>query len=289
MKRNMVGIVILNYNSWGESVECIESIVNHTKAEYKIYLIDNHSTVSMTQAQQIKLKELGAVVFLNTENRGYAAGNNIGLQMAAEDGCDQMMVCNPDVRFVDNSIGVLCQFAATQNDAAIVGPLLYDEDGKYHPTSMRIKLTASGKIKNMFLSTPFRPLFRKFENAFYSSEPFSKPEKVFSVAGSCFLITQKGYAQVFPFDENTFLYEEEYILGCRIEGKGLSAYVVPETKVIHSYAASTGGINAFSYKCLVESEQYYLGHYLHTNKTMLWLIRLLRRINWNIRYKRVKR
>ena len=42
----MVGIVILNYNSWDDTRECIKSIQNAEQMlDYRIYLVDNCSPV----------------------------------------------------------------------------------------------------------------------------------------------------------------------------------------------------------------------------------------------------
>ena len=119
---------------------------------------------------------------------------------------------------------------------------------------MLSKLTALGKIKNMMLKTPLNFLLKKFEKSFIMYEEPEQPLKVFSVSGCCFLITRDCYERVFPFDEHTFLYEEEYILGCKLEDKGIDAFILPNAKIIHSEAVSTGGMNEFSYRCLIDSE-----------------------------------
>ena len=42
----MVGIVILNYNSWADTVACVDSIHEaEKKLEFRIYLVDNCSPV----------------------------------------------------------------------------------------------------------------------------------------------------------------------------------------------------------------------------------------------------
>ena len=115
----------------------------------------------------------------NTSNSGYAAGNNVGLKVAYEDGSDLFLISNSDVLVEDASIDMLCDFALKTSGAGVVGPLIYDTEGRRQPIHMLSKLTAVGKIKNMLLSTPLRSLFRKFEKGFVTRERPEYPIKVF--------------------------------------------------------------------------------------------------------------
>lgn len=284
----MLGIIILNYNTWEESIRCVESIIQNTKIPFQVYLVDNFSTRKLSETEKEKLNLLNVELIYNKKNSGYAAGNNVGLKKAYQDGCNQFLISNSDILVKDNSIDKMCEFAQSSEDIGVVGPLIFDPEGNQQPIYMLSKLTAVGKIKNMMLSTPIRKAFKKFEDGFVMYEKPSKPMKVFGVSGCCFLITKCCYENVFPFDEHTFLYEEEYILGCRLEEKRISAYILPNSYIIHAEGVSTGGISEFSYSCLMESEQYYLKNYLHSNVIMRWLIKCLRQLNWHLIYKRAR-
>ena len=39
----LVNIIILNYNSWEDTIECIESVLNSTYKNFQIFLVDNNS------------------------------------------------------------------------------------------------------------------------------------------------------------------------------------------------------------------------------------------------------
>lgn len=281
----MLGIVILNYNTWDESIQCIESMRKNISLSNRIYLVDNLSPKKPSEEILGLISKYDVELIYNTVNSGYAAGNNVGLKKAYEDGCDAFLISNSDVLINDDSIDLMNQFALEHTGVGVVGPIIYDVNGVRQPIHMLSKLTASGKIKNMLLSTPLKPLFRKFQKGFVTYEKPTEPLKVFGVSGCCFLITKKCYESVFPFDENTFLYEEEYILGCRLEEKDIEAYILPGAQIVHAEAVSTGGMSKFSYNCLIESEQYYLKEYIHSNAFMRSIIKLLREINWIIRYK----
>ena len=147
---------------------------------------------------------------------------------------------------------------------------------------MLTKLTAWGKIKNMCLHTPFGFLFKKFKNEFICDHQLDKPLKVFGVSGCCFMMSRDCAEYLYPLDERTFLYEEEYIIGAILENSKYSVFVIPNTYVIHAQGVSTGKISKFSYNCLIESEQLYLKEYLHTNIVMRYVIFALRKLLLNI-------
>ncbi len=282
----MIGIVILNYNTWDESIHCVESIAQTTNVEYRVYLVDNQSPIEAAAAQLQRLRDMGVIIIVNPSNNGYAAGNNVGLKRAYDDGCDMFLISNSDVLFQDDSIAQMYRFASENQNVGVVGPIIYDLAGTQQPIHMICRLTAVGKIKNMMLHTPLRALFKSFEQSFVMHRVPDQPLKVFGVSGCCLLITKDCYEKVFPYDEHTFLYEEEVILGVRMEDEGIDTYVLPTAHIIHAEAVATGGMSAFSYNCLVESEQYYLKEYIHSSLFMRGLLKAIRKVNWHLIYKK---
>lgn len=275
-----IGIIILNYNTWKESINCIESIFKYCSSNYKIYFVDNKSSIPMTKEfQNLMFQYNDRIKYIVAKNNsGYSAGNNIGLNEAMKDNCNYFFICNSDVLFVDNTIEKMIRFMKSDDTIGIVGPQIYDLDGKFMPFNMLCKLTAIGKIKNMMLKTPMRVFLTKFRESFYLEEELTNCKKVFGVSGCCFLVSKKCLEYLYPLDEQTFLYEEEYIIGTILEKSQFDIYIIPDTRVIHAHGASTQGITKFSYKCLMESEQYYLKEYLHTNVFMRIIIYLIRKL-----------
>lgn len=280
MKKKVIGVIILNFNTWSETVTCVESIIKNKNSEVvRIYVVDNCSPQKPSSEQLIYLQSLTEVtVIFHDKNNGYSAGNNVGIRHALEDGCDYFVITNSDVIFVDNSLHEMKAFFDSHKDVGIVGPQIYDENNNFHQIMMLKKLTASGKILNMLLKTPLAFLSRKFERSFIRKEQLDKPLKVFGVSGCCFMVTRDCMMYLFPLDERTFLYEEEYIIGARLENSQYSVYVIPNTHVIHAQGLSTGRLSQFTYNCLIQSEQLYLKEYLKTNLLVRILIKKIRKL-----------
>ena len=94
--RNIV--VVLNYNDWEETTRFCKAVEIFNTVN-NILVIDNSST----DDSQEKLKQLesGKITILNaSQNKGYAAGNNVGLKFILDKGWQgNIIVSNPDIYF----------------------------------------------------------------------------------------------------------------------------------------------------------------------------------------------
>ena len=83
----MIGIIILNYNSWEQARQCINSILKaEDRIKINIYLVDNASTKRPENEILEFLKNNKVTLISNPDNKGYAAGNNVGIRCALNDG-----------------------------------------------------------------------------------------------------------------------------------------------------------------------------------------------------------
>lgn len=276
----LLGIVILNYNTWKETYTCVNSIEKFYKeSSYKIYIVDNCSSEKISDEMKAELLSYGNIeIIYNKENRGFAAGNNVGLKKAMEDKCTHFLICNSDIIIVDQSISHMCSYINENLKVGIVGPQIYDINNRFQPFYMLCELDGMGKLKNMMLKTPFKIFLKRFEHNFIRKEEISEPLDVFGVSGCCFMVSERCIKEVYPLDEHTFLYEEEYILGYKMKKSNYKIRIIPKTHIVHVHGVSTGRISAFSYQCMIDSEQYYLKEYLHTNiflRKLIWVIRMI--------------
>src|SRR5687767_2137368 len=100
----MVAIVLVNYQSYEDTFECIESIISSDEQGYRIFVVDNSTLKTKqsafisrvnallasstdknldlvtTEAACFQLNRVKQIVTLiNAENKGFAAANNIVL------------------------------------------------------------------------------------------------------------------------------------------------------------------------------------------------------------------
>ena len=267
----MTGIIILNYQAWETSLKCMKSAAKTLKGEpYAIYLVDNASTEPMPES----VKEyIGAhqVCFLQSPvNGGYASGNNIGIKKALADGCEYLLVTNNDILFGRDAIQNMADYLKRHPDTGITGPKVMTEDGKVHYSCCSRKT----EMKDIFgIFTAAKLIFRRQWRSYYclDQDP-DEGRDVYYVSGCCFMMSAACAGKITPLDEHTVLYDEELIIGIRMEEAGLKTHYCPKARVLHRHGHTTEKAKPFMFQCICQSELYYCSHYLHAKRWQLFLL-----------------
>mgnify|MGYP004701656425 FL=1 len=278
----MIGIVILNYETWDVTLQCMESIMEAENEEMiRIYLVDNASTRKKPKEIDRFIEQHSVTYIEAAENRGYAAGNNLGICRALEDQCTYVLITNNDIRFRSAAIHRMKQLLESSDRIGIVGPQVVGLDGIHQPS---VAMYRTGIREIFHFYTGFRCFHRKAMREYQGMDQDAGGQyPVYHVSGCCFLMNRKAVETLYPLDENTFLYDEELIIGIRMEQAGLQTWYCGTAVVEHHHGYTTQKNSAFMQKCIRESEQYYCREYLQANKIILYLLFGYRKILQNIR------
>ena len=84
-----VPVILLNYNSSADCTKCVSDLKRQEGVELEIIIVDNCSQKEDASAVEQLAAEQGCTFIAAKENRGYNAGNNIGLRYAANKGNDE--------------------------------------------------------------------------------------------------------------------------------------------------------------------------------------------------------
>ena len=264
-----IGIVILNYITWQETNNCIASIQEcEVIPKAQIYVVDNASP----NFQDSKSVYFGENIHFiaNKENTGYAAGNNVGIAQALEDGCDYILISNNDVLYERDSIRLMWQYLESHREYGIVAPCILDQNRNI----TRCHFLKKVEYKDIWATqTIIRYWYKRATDKVYGKyENYQSERDIFAACGCCFMMTAECAEKVTPLDENTFLYEEENILGIRMEQQGIKTRYLPYSKVVHNHDQTTKLVKPFALICWACSEIYYLSEYLSINS---WKVRFL--------------
>lgn len=292
-------VIILNYNNYKDTINCIESVERYNTSSIKYIVVDNGSTAPgcvdalqhyfvgrfednylVTNDSRFVSTLPYVTLFINEKNEGYARGNNIGLKMAYNDSTiDNVMVLNNDILFVEDIIPELERTLNTIPDAAIVSPLLYKKnmvDIDY--TCARRKSTLYEEVLyNMFHWIVPKYVEKKLSRRYILLN--SSDDNLFSIdlpSGSCMLSTKELFQRIDSFDPNTFLYWEEQILCDKIERINKKNYIRKDLKCIHLGGASTSMSvkSMFTIKCGNDSSIYYWKNYAHASRMEMLFLRI---------------
>ncbi len=261
---NRLGLVILNYMTYFQTIESVDSALRTSQSLYRLYIVDNDSpNESLVILEKHFPPNDGKVVLIKSDrNGGFSYGNNVGLRRALADGCDIVILSNNDIVFELGTIDALADFMEEHPEAGMVGPRILNMDGSlflesryFIPIGVREKLFALTKWKRADYGKIYRKVFRP-------DLPFDRIARVFSVHGCCFALSRAFVDRVGPLDEEVFLFEEEFILGKKLAASGFSAFFIP-ADVIHKHSQTIRHIGAMQLIHFVESEIYYCRTYLY--------------------------
>lgn len=279
----MIGIVIVNYNTYEKTIKCIECIKKFTSLPYKIYIVDNCSKDGSGEKLIKQYRNISDIeVILSKRNRGYSAGNNIGIFRAQKDNIEKIVILNSDVFFQNDCIGIMYK-KMQETKCAVIGPKLYD----LYKCNIQLIRKCYDFKKCFFDRKPF--LYFKFINdnleVNYKIDDWDKPlEFTGMVAGCCFMIDMKIFEEIGFFDEKVFLYAEEYIISKKLKNLNYKTYYEPNAIAIHEHAASTKKEgNAFINYHRYLSAIYYLVKYCNINMIQKILIFLQMQFNYGAR------
>lgn len=257
----MIGMIVLNYQTWKETINCVESILINSKIDLHIYVIDNKSTNDAFDILASKYVDNEKVTVIQSgRNGGYSYGNNCGITYAIKDGCNAALICNNDIIFLPESIEKMYKLLYSDSNIGVVASTLIDNKGNIQPRGFK-KIPCHKQALSLWMDKFLKKDILKN----YKIVEANEPSQAFRVNGACFVIKMDVYNLIGKFDENTFLYYEESIIGSFLENTNYKAYFHDEAKVIHDHSATISMQKAICYKELVKSELYYYKKYNKTN------------------------
>lgn len=215
--KNMnIGIVVLNYKNYQLTSECVENLVN-LGIDAHIVIIDNCSP----NESYLKLKNKFDLypyvdVLKSDKNGGYAAGNNVGARyLINQYNVDAVSILNPDIMISYNSFFEnLYKKLFRDDDYAVISGICIQNE-IFNMGYCCWKLPSAGEL----LKLRFRALHKKtrLKLPLISKVISEGLIQTDCLVGCCFMIKSKYLQQIGYFDEHTFLYNEENILGWEIK------------------------------------------------------------------------
>ena len=146
-----VTIIIVNYNRFDLTENCIKSIYQYTKnISFEIILVDNDSKIGTSQAIEEKYPEV--IWIRNKTNTGFANANNQGLEIAKG---DYILFLNNDTLFIENSLLEICNFYDTLFTPALIGCRLLNSDYTHQDSVIEFDNILNLMGENFFLYQSF--------------------------------------------------------------------------------------------------------------------------------------
>ena len=267
----MVAIVILNWNGWEDTIECLESLYQIDYSNYRIVLVDNNSSNESPlkikdyaegkikvesnffeyneNNKPIQIKEYSKeesesitnkkdltgnnlILIKNDTNYGFAEGNNIGIRYALQTlNADYVLLLNNDTIVDKDFLEEMVSLGEVDENIGIIGPKIY------YYNDPDIIWCIGGKI-DWKLARGLHIGTNEVDNGQYN-----RTEEFDYVSGSAFLVKREVIDRVGLMDKKFFLYFEETDLALRASKNGYKSVYAPEAKIWHKVSKSGGGLS----------------------------------------------
>ena len=231
----LVCIIIVNYNGWRDTIDCIESIRCNSYPNYKIIVVDNFSTDESSSILN-RLEDNSRIYFIQSnENNGFSAGNNIGIKKAVELGADFFMLLNNDTLVTKDFLtNLIISYKKTGIPSSIfTGLILYEKNRN------QIWYAGGSYNKNTALTKHF------YMNQTINENELGKMEVSF-ISGCEMLCPISVIEDVGYMDDDYFLYAEDVDYCCRLSLNGYRLFFEPMSVIFHKVSASTSKISSAS-------------------------------------------
>lgn len=225
-----LSIIIVNWNTRDLLSDCLSSIYEPAlDIDFEVLVVDNDSSDGSQAMINNQFPEVKLTA--NSNNPGFAIGNNQALRVCSG---EYVLLLNPDTIVKSGAIEKLVKFLDDFPEAGAAGARLLNLDGS-------LQRSAFPK------PTVFREFWRLFhlDGLMYIAKypmnrwSLNQAREVDILKGACLLIRRIALNQVGLFDEEYFMYSEEFDLCTRLTQSGWHLYWIPSAEVIHFGGQST--------------------------------------------------
>ncbi|MDR4508971.1 MAG: glycosyltransferase [Candidatus Brocadiaceae bacterium] len=215
VRNPLVSIIILTCNALEYTRMCIKSIQNHTIHPYEIIFVDNGSTDGTIDfLEKIIDQNTNYKLIKNNENKGFSAGNNLGI--AAAKGT-YVMLLNNDVLVSDYWLRSMVRCIEKDEKIGMVGPITnfisgrqaikevpYSDENGFYDFANKLREHNKGRLTPRRRIAGFALLMKKtlYEELGGLDETFGIGN--FEDDDLCVRARQKGYAIM--VDESAYIH-----------------------------------------------------------------------------------
>jgi GT2 family glycosyltransferase len=233
----LVSIIIINYNTFQLTCDCIRSVIAQTTTiPFEIVLVDNASTYDNPDNFLFHFPDI--ILVKSPENGGFAKGNNLGICHARG---DIILLLNSDTILTEDSIGKAALFLKAHRGIGMMSVRLTYANGSYQHNARKFRSIGNellDLLRPALYTLPYRKRATLMLNQYFKGDFDTGCDWV----SGAFLMFPKSLLQHLPggkLDERFFMYGEDQLWCYQAVHAGYSNYYLADTSVIHIANAST--------------------------------------------------
>jgi GT2 family glycosyltransferase len=219
----------------------------------QVIVVDNRSTEAERSACTALAERHGWTLLTPGGNLGFGTAVNLAVDRALADGCDRLLLLNPDVTIDAAAIDALVRAGESRPDT-VVSPRLLRPDGT--------TWFAGGQIDLATGFTRTRP-----------DQPQVGPGRW--LTGACLLLDRATWVSLGGFDDRYFLYWEDVDLTQRQLRRGGELAVIDDVTAVHSVGGTQRAHGKTPLYCYFNTRNRLLfaARHLPARTRLTWLLR----------------
>ena len=223
-----VAVVILNWNGYEHTRECLRSLEQISYANHEVIVVDNGSTDGSAERLQDGFPWCRFV--RNRRNLGFAAGCNTGIRYALRRKAEHVLLLNNDAVLTRDALEPAVQAMERDSSIGLIGGKIY------YKNRPRVFWYAGGTV-NLLLG---RAVVRGEGES--DRGQYDEACEVGFVTGAMMLISRRVLETVGMLEEAYFFSTEEYDYSLSVRRAGYKLLYVPEFVSHHATWGSHKGL-----------------------------------------------
>jgi len=208
----LLSIIITSFNTADITANCLKSIYQDKGLKdipFETIIIDNNSTDDSVS----KIKKFPIILIQNKTNSGFGKANNQGLKIAQG---QYILLLNSDTIILHSAISQSLNWLSGHPEAHGCTAQLLNKDktiqasGGYFPDLLNVFTWCTGLDDLPFVNNFIKPFHPHTPNFYTHDNFYLKDHSQDWVTGAFMLYRKSIYDTVGGFDENYFMYGEEY-------------------------------------------------------------------------------
>lgn len=215
-------IILLNYNNWQDTIECIESLKKSDVSDNNIIVVENSSSDDSYKMLSSKFPYIK--ILQMEKNLGFTGGNNVGIKYAVENNYNYAILLNNDtiVESSDTFKILINEMDRNKNATLGTGRIFY------YPQKEMIWYDGGKLIQSRGMAVHLN--YRKDKKEIKLNDNL---REINFVSGCYMCIRLKDIPKLGYLDEKIFIYLDDVEYSARAIKKNMKILYVPKAVIYH--------------------------------------------------------
>ena len=277
MKEPKIAIIIINWNTYQLTFNCLKSLKACTYKNKTIFLVDNGSKDGSGDKIALEFPDINFIK--NEINEGFTGANNKALKVILKQNFDYVLLLNNDTEVKPNFLSLLEARMDSDQNLAATQPLILDFPNK------NTIWNAGGSFNSFFC------LFKTRCKGMIYNPKLKIDTYTQWISGCCILVKIAVIKKVGLLDNRFFIYFEDADWSIRMTNLGYKLGVVPESIIYHhssgsnvkNNTSSEGNLSPYSHYLNVRNHIYLIKkHSFLFNNLGSWLYQIFKIFSYSI-------